>query len=139
MTRPDQIATTCSLSHKIFKITCKGCNHIKNIWYNFAKASGFEDIEEKCKYLDPWHDIKRKKDFQNEETFQAVIDYYSWCNKASQSFEFKNAKDEVIWRCHAEGMTRRRISQVVGLEHSWITRKIHKIERYLICQERLLN
>ena len=59
--------------------------------------------------------------------------YYLWAAQKLNESRFRSETDKLIWEMHAEGYSRRAIAPRIGLEHSWITRKIHKIEMYLKC------
>lgn len=128
-TSRDDIATMCSTFHQSFVTKCKGCNHIKNIWYGFLKDTGFEDIEKpNTKTLDPVYQLAKKIDFQEANVFEVASSYYTW---AESQTDFRSEKDKILWEYHAQGYTGRKIAKTVGNHHSCVARRIKRIESYL--------
>ncbi len=44
---------------------------------------------------------------------------------------FQHHRDRMIWEAHETGASREEISKLVGLEGSWVTRRIDRIKNYL--------
>lgn len=78
--------------------------------------------------------MAKLQDFQTQSTFEAKQSYYSWARSKANDGRFDSEKSSLIWELHSEGMARREIAPQVGYEHSWISRKIKKIEKYLKAQ-----
>lgn len=76
-------------------------------------------------------DLVYRKDFQTQTQFDAKIRYYTWAEQMLHLGSFRSMRDQVIWEYHSDGMSRRKISERVGLEHSWCSRKIVEIRAYL--------
>ena len=100
-------------------------------WYQHLERTGFQDIEKNDELrTGSWsHEIRQ--DLQTYHTFQARQSYYQWAQEKAQTARFSSTTDRLIWEYHSEGLSRRQIAPRVGLEGSWITRKIHKIKEYL--------
>jgi len=123
--------STCPQGHLKLNHLCPDCKNIKKQWTLYLKFEGFDDIETKT-YDN--HETKRLKvlnSFKSAEAVEAKINYYSWAREKVHTGSFKDDRDRMIWEYHVEGLSRRQISPRVGLEQSWITRRIHKIESYL--------
>jgi hypothetical protein len=123
----------CQKGHTILKNTCKSCREIKARWDNQLESSGFVDIEDGEFFTDhrSAQDLAQRRDFQTQDVFAATCSYYAWARSKLSEGYFTSYRDQRIWELHSEGLSRRKISPIVGLEGSWITRKIHKIEEYL--------
>lgn len=110
-------------------MNCAACAQLKREWYQRLEDLGFEDAEKalgsaQANYNYPPEDAGSV--FQNSRG-----SYYRWAREKLSSSEFKSHTDKIIWEYHSEGMSRREIAPRIGLEQSWITRKLHKIEKYL--------
>lgn len=112
----------CSQSHYSFVTTCKGCVHMKNIWYHHIEEMGFVDFEKQGS-SNGNSNLTSKLAFESNQT------YYQWARDILNNAMFQFPIDKIIWEYHSEGFTRRRISEIVGIHHTRITRKIHKIEK----------
>lgn len=99
----------------------------------------FEDIERGDQLTDEKGAPNlRRKETQHPEVFHAKQSYYQWARSKLNDGRFESQKDQLIWEYHAEGLSRRQISPRIGLEGSWVTRKIKRIENYLTIQAKLL-
>lgn len=150
----------CRQGHQTLKDNCRACRELKAEWYQYLSNTGFEDIENgsflKGSYL--FTISKPKVDFleykgangtvgarmetevgelQNEEAlagqylYESKVSYYQWARSKLNDGRFDSEKDKLIWEYHAEGLSTRQISPRVGLEQSWIVRKINKIKSNL--------
>ncbi len=128
-----EAARTCKAGHTLFLENCKQCKALRKEWYGFLKDNGFYDIENNKKYLDAGSptELHLRKDFSTEDTFKAKQSYYSWAREMNERAEFQSTRDKMIWEYHAEGLSRRKIAPMVGLEGSWVMKKIHRIENYI--------
>lgn len=126
---------TCKRGHSILKAKCDHCQLLKTKWYKKAhKKDVYEDIEDANGDLTDHQsilDLYQRKDFQTVEVYQAKIEYYSWAEQMLEKADFKSQKDKKIWKYHIKGFSRREISPKVGLEGSWISRKVKIIQKYL--------
>lgn len=123
----------CRKGHSILKATCPECRKLKSDWASRLESSGFKDIENGQFFKDHGsiHDLNQRKDFQTTANFEAKASYYQWARDKLNAGMFASHRDRLIWDCHSEGLSRRKMENIVGLEGSWITRKLHKIEDYL--------
>lgn len=123
----------CQAGHTIFRENCRPCKTLKKEWYTHLKSEGFTDIEKKDDLVDHKNvlDLIYKQNYQTTVQFEAHRSYYQWAESKLNDGRFDSTKDRMIWECHAQGMTRRSIEPIVGHKHSWITKKIHRIEEYL--------
>ena len=96
-------------------------------WYRYLNKTGFEDIERGLNIIAPTADLGLRIDFQNDITYQAKLDYYSWAQECLTTCSFDSMIDRLIWQHNAEGYTSREIAPVVGLSQQWVTRKIKRI------------
>jgi len=118
-------AQVCSMSHYQLKTNCVGCNHLKNTWYGYLEMNGFIDAEKNHK---PFDDAKKRR---NPQHVKEVTDYYYWATQALHMKTFKSQTDETIWQYYVNGATALEISNAIGLERSWVSRKIGRIEKSL--------
>lgn len=127
---------TCPNGHTIFNDRCRACKRLKKEWYNNLEYSGFTDIETSKKRCDRTDllDLSDKTTFQTHTVFVAEKTYYQWASEKLTTANFKTVTDRLIWECHSEGLSRRDISPRVGLEGSWISRRIKKIKEELESQ-----
>lgn len=88
--------------------------------------TGFTDIEGKsCNYLHLLVDGKDK------DRFEAKQKFYQWAQEQASHAQFQSHTDKKIWSHYSNGETFRSIEDKVGLDHTWIYRKVKKIENYL--------
>lgn len=104
-------------------------------WYSHLTEDGFTDIEDTTTQGEPYIPTDLRTSLQ----FEAKFSYYQWAREKLNQGRFDSTKDRLIWQYHAEGVSRREMSPRVGLEQSWITRKIHKIENYLKTQAEIIG
>jgi len=123
--------STCPQGHLKLNHQCPDCKNIKKQWTLYLEYEGFEDVEKSKSDNRSSYYFKFRKDFQSNDLLEAKINYFSWAREKLHSGTFKDQRDRMIWEYHTEGLSRRQISPRVGLEQSWITRRIHKIESYL--------
>lgn len=123
----------CLKGHLIFKERCPFCRALKREWDQFLESSGFVDIEKDQRNLDGKcsAQVALMDNYREKTLFDSRMNYYQWAREKLNTGKFKSESDKLIWECHAEGMPRRKIAPRIGLEHSWVTRKIHRIEKYL--------
>lgn len=69
--------------------------------------------------------------FNSEVMFEARVSHYSWASEMVEKGQFETPKDKMIWENYSEGLSRTQIAERIGLERSWINRKISMIEKYL--------
>lgn len=125
---PERVNLTCQ--HQIFEPMCSSCKSLQIIWYKKAEESGFEDVEKNNNNI---RDLLKLQDCQTPEMFQAKMSYYQWArSKAYDGMKncwFRSEIDRKIWEGHAEGNSRRTIAEEIGLDDSWIAKKIKRIRR----------
>ena len=126
-----QSSISCDLGHLLFKSRCKSCKDIQSNWYGQLNSKGFNDIEKHGLVKNSIDILNGNSKFKSTSTYELNLDYYLWAKNKANEGRFLSTNDKTIWELHAEGLTRREISPVVGFEQSWITRKIHRIEQYL--------
>lgn len=123
----------------IFKEACRDCKTLRTEWYEYLAASGYEDPDPLDSTELPALRVYEIKDFQSTAQFEAKKGYHDWARSKVNDGKFQSVSDKLIWECHADGMPRRQIAPRVGLEHSWISRKINRIENYLKEQVELIT
>lgn len=118
---------------------CPSCKALRQEWYQTLTEEGFFDIEkqDRLRTTNASHEIR--KDLQTTMQFDARCSYYQWARNKLNEGRFDSTKDRLIWQYHSEGVSRREMSPKVGLEQSWVTRKIHKIESYLKMQAEIIG
>lgn len=127
----------CKAGHTIFKEKCPKCRSLRSEYYALLKQTGFVDIErgkDSVQVLDLGSPqlLKHRTAFKTEGVFEARRSYYDWArSKLNDKGSFKSERDMLIWEAHAEGYSTRRIAPMVGLEQSWLVRKIQGIRCYL--------
>lgn len=127
----------CRNGHSIFQTKCQACKDLKSEYYEMLKKTGFIDIErgqDSTKVLDLGSPqlLKHRSAFKTQEAFDAKMSYYQWArSKLNNKSSFKSERDMLIWEAHADGFSTRRIAPMVGLEQSWLARKICGIRHYL--------
>lgn len=133
---PSIEANTCAKGHLILKESCKACLALKKEWDTYLKNTGFNDIESKAHIRDAGsiEDLKARRDFTSQHTFEARLSYYQWARSMMIHGKFDTRKDKIIWENYAEGATGSEISKFIGLEKSYVTRKILKIKHSLVNQ-----
>lgn len=124
-----QTQQMCSQGHLIFNEKCRACRDLRREWYGYLNRTGFVDVEKQTFSVGP-----RSSEFLEVNTYNAKLHYYSWAQSMLHYGQFRSTQDRIIWEHHSEGLSRRQIAPRVGLEQSWVTRKIQKIEGYLKAQ-----
>lgn len=97
------------------------------------KAAQFEDIETsrgEIKDHKTLSDLHQRVQFRNGIK-ELTISYYDWAMEMLITGNFRSGKDRKIWKLHAAGKTGSEIAEKVGLERTWINRKIQRIAKYL--------
>lgn len=124
----------CQMGHQILNQKCKHCKSIQNLWYKHLKNNGFEDVEKGNDLIDhkTITDLIYLKDFQTRDTFEAKVNYFTWASQMLHLGNFKSIKDQIIWEYHSDGLSRRKISERIGLGDRWCSRKIVQIREYLM-------
>lgn len=122
----------CKKGHTIFQDKCKACTELQTEWYSTLKATGFIDAE---------RDITNSSrstttlgclvDTQNALKFEAKQSFYLWAQRQAEEAKFKSRVDAKIWSQYSSGVTFRSMESTIGLDHTWIYRKVKKIENYL--------
>lgn len=117
--------------HSPFKTESFKRLHAK--WMKKLEKKNFQDIENERGDL---KDHKSIGDLNQRIHFkygikELTISYYDWANEMLHVAKFKSGRDKKIWRLHAAGKTGSEISKVIGLERTWVNRKIQKIAKYL--------
>lgn len=107
---------------------------MKREWYQHLKDIGFNDIEKGMMLVDhkTIDDLAYRKDFHTQNQFEAKQSYYSWAEQMLHLGSFKSLRDQMIWEYHSDGLSRRKISERVGLDDRWCSRKILRIREYLM-------
>lgn len=62
------------------------------------------------------------------DIFHSQLSYYQWAQSKLNDARFDSERDKLIWECHSEGWSTRRIAPQVGLDQSWVVRKINRIK-----------
>lgn len=119
----------CQRGHTVFKDSCADCKALRVEWYSYLKNVGFEDIENmRGDLIDSSSALNLRKDFQTQMQFNAKQSYYQWARSKANEGNFKNETERLIWESHAEGLSVRKIEPLVGLNYSWISRKLNKLK-----------
>ena len=106
---------------------------LRDAFYEKLKDSGFRDIENEWGEITDHktaHDLKAiiaVRDGQMED----VRDYYTWALGMLIHGTFKLPVDRKIWEMHADGLSTRKIAEVVSLDQTWVCVKIKRIKVYL--------
>lgn len=129
-TSQDNLIQLCQLSHSVYKQSCKSCRALRREWYQYLSDQGFEDLEKNDELRVTYHSIENIQAFQHQQVYQAQYSYYEWAQSKINS-KFRSQADKLIWQLHSEAYSQREISPHVGLEQSWVNRKIQKIRQYL--------
>lgn len=127
--------TTCLSGHTILKESCRDCQKLRREWYShIARVFEFQDIEKGMRIVDhkTVDDLAYRKDFQTQQQFDAKQSYFVWASSMNESGSFKSMKDQLIWEYHAEGLSGRMVSRIIGIDHKWCAKKISKIREYLM-------
>ena len=128
-------STSCARGHIILKQSCKCCKSFRSDWENQLMMSGFQDIESGNGFTDHGSAeeiVQRHKDFHDSNAYEARMSYYQWAREKATVGAFREKVDQEIWEMHAEGISQRQIGPIIGLSQSWLSRKINRIERYLL-------
>lgn len=116
-------ASICSMSHLSLKEDCIGCTHLQITWYEYLEYFGFIDIEKSV--------LLRPIQVTHSRNATSILEYFLWATESLHQKKFKSEKDQEIWTYYVEGLTRRQMEPVIGLDQSSITRRIKVIEKYL--------
>lgn len=124
---------TCQRGHHVFQEKCRDCVLLKKEWYLTLERYGFEDLEKDERNLDSkcTSQVAIMVNFTEKALFNSRFSYYQWAREKLDQGTFRSETDRIIWENHSEGLPRRDIAPRVGLEHSWVTRRIKNIEGYL--------
>lgn len=126
----------CRSGHTIFKEKCRACTELKKEWYSTLEATGFIDIENKLK--NPSQYSISRIDTESKTQFEAKQSYYLWAQAQAEEAKFRSKIDSKIWTEYSKGETFRSMEGSIGLDHTWIYRKVKKIESYLKEQTRAI-
>lgn len=87
-------------------------------WMDILKNSGFEEIEDidprfKEPYLKTWHStnffhLYTVEEFEEKQTYYRLASHFYWNYSG-----FKDEIEKEIWRMHADGISRRKISNAL--------------------------
>lgn len=105
-------------------------NETKKKWYEKLKREGFEDIEQDEKTLKRWHSsyfICPSHGFRTIEKFNAQRDYYLQASKFLHIGTF-NEKEYDVWELHAEGVSTREISRLLGIGRFPVWQMVKKMK-----------
>lgn len=125
-------------------MTEKSFKDIQKLWYDKLKDSGFDDIEDKKRYLKKWDSFKirlietRKQNqypeyqskidsYRNHPEFFTVCDYLA---KHGNS-KFNMLDIETVWDLHVHGLTIRKIAKHMKRSKSRIFEVIKKIKEWM--------
>lgn len=128
---------TCQIEHTVFDHNCKYCKSLQNEWYSYLENTGFTDIENaKGDIRDHKNtlDLVAKKDFQTSTQFEAKQSYYQWARSKLNDGRFDSDISKLIWEDFSDGVSTRQIGTRLGIDQSWVVRKIKKTEEYLEAQ-----
>lgn len=110
--------------------------HVKNlrsIWNQKLAESGFEDIEVSDHPYSPlktWHSFKWKN--TSPERAMAKIQYYVKARELLLSYKFDNPTHKIIWECHSEGLSKRKIEPIIAsLKPAYKREQIGKIINFI--------
>lgn len=110
------------------------CRELRSEWYQYLEKTGFTDIESLSGQVIDHKtqiDLAYRKDFHTQAQFEAKQNYYQWARGKLNDGRFNSERDKLIWEYHADGVSSRQISPRIGLEQSWLVRKINKIKEQL--------
>lgn len=129
----------CRKGHTIFKEKCPSCTELRKEWYTTLQQTGFTDIEVNRKTLhqSPF-DLNNRSDVRDVVKFEAKQNFYIWAQRQAEEAKFHSPVDAKIWSQYSNGITFRSMESSIGLDHTWIYRKVKKIENYLKEQGRSL-
>lgn len=124
----------CQSGHPIINQSCSHCKQIQKHWYQYLHKLDFIDIEKGHNFIDhkTTSDLSYRKDFQTKDQYEARLNYFSWASEMLETRSFRSFKDQLIWEYHSEGLSRRKISERIGLGDRWCSRKIIQIREYLM-------
>ena len=92
------------------------------------KVTGFTDIETNQRSS---LDLFNRVDGKDLIKFEAKQKFYSWAQEQAAIAKFKSETDKQIWSHYSNGVTFRAMESKIGLDHTWIYRKVTKIKDYL--------
>ena len=133
MTSKESSQEKCKAGHTILAQKCRQCRKLSSQWTAYLKDSGFEDIEnDKEEIIEKRTDnFSQLAGAQSAYTYNSQISYYSWARHKANEGRLTSPREQLIWESYAEGAPTKLIGLNVGLERSWVTRTIHKIESFL--------
>lgn len=121
----------CQRGHTIFSHSCKACRNLKNEWYSYLAASGFEDHEKDGQLKVTVNSHQTAKDWQDETLFHSRVNYYQWARSKLNDGGFTSERDKLIWECHTEGLSSREIAPRFDIHQSNIVRAVNRIKNSL--------
>jgi hypothetical protein len=136
MRAQQQNSSQCPRGHIALNPRCQQCRSLKSRWDRELRDSGFIDIEQGSRLINPHTTTLPSQliDFQSLDAFRARVSYYQWARSVLNTGRFDSKRDRLIWEEYSEGMSSTKISKKVGLERSYVTRKVHKIQHSLVNQ-----
>lgn len=85
------------------------------------------------------HSHQIRQDLQTKLQFDAKRDYFLWAEQKAHQAKFNDPKDKLIWENHAKGLTLREMAPEVGLDYSYLSRKLKKIKGYITEQAEMIT
>lgn len=139
VTKRKTLEQLCRKGHTIFKPSCPSCIELQTEWYTTLQRTGFIDLETNRKTLHQSPiDFNNRSDVKNQVAFEAKQNFYIWAQRQADEAKFHSPVDAKIWSEYSSGITFRSMENSIGLDHTWIYRKVKKIENYLKEQGRSL-
>lgn len=98
----------------------KSYQELKDTWYKKLKKSGFEDIEQDNGLLKSWESHRVLKESAKGHSVSTILQrveskttYFRLAGQFLYDHTFETDLDRIIWTKHAEGMSKRAISQTL--------------------------
>jgi len=96
--------------HTTLNNNCRDCKSLKNFWDDKLETSGVENIEQEDGNLKTWSSLPFYDPSGNKtEFFRAKEEYYRLAAQFLYEHNFTSRRDELIWKYHSEGISRRKI------------------------------
>lgn len=106
-------------------------------WYKKLKEDGFQDIE----YFDSNMEAKdmmyreaTKFAIASVDTFTSTEQYYIEARQFLHSHSFLSNRDKIVWTNYTDGLSYRKIGEIVGLSAASIMSIVKRIEKIMLEQ-----
>ncbi len=113
----------------------KPFEQLKNLWYKKLEESGFKEIEDTShpdQPLKEWHAHAFKLRKIDGLKAELSYDYYLKARELIDTYAFDNPTHKVIWRLHAEGLSKRKIEkEIEAMTPSYKRSQIESIIKFI--------